>query len=84
MHANRTSRRKFGNNLLSGALLLLAFQAVSAFGQTTTQTVDGVQDHGTFEVHEYERINLADLSTTITIPILEKKGPIQFRYALEQ
>jgi hypothetical protein len=49
-----------------------------------TSSADGIPTHTAVEAHEYEIIDLTYLKTTINIPILDKKGPIPFSYALRQ
>lgn len=57
----------------------------TAFGQTyQTLDVGSIPPHSVVESHKYDAIDLSDLVTTITIPILNKKGPIPFSYALRQ
>ena len=67
---------------LFGAVFFALLLSHAAFGQDPT--IQGVPPHQSLEIHQYEIINLADLGTTIRIPVLDKKGAIPFSYALTQ
>jgi hypothetical protein len=60
---------------LSLALSLVLLEAT--FGQTSGQTLTGIGKFQTRDMHQYDSINLADLSISTNIPIRNKTGVIR-------
>jgi RHS repeat-associated protein len=65
-------------------ILLFVLLATGTDGFAQNPTMQGIPPHQVMESHEFDNINLGDLGTTIIIPVIEKQGPIPFKYALMQ